>query len=88
MIGTGFYIMEYLEGRIFREPGLEGVGVGERWEMSVFRPERAKKERPQELKGLISIGKVARCHPHPSQTPQRQHSKCGITGPRETFRVL
>lgn len=33
VIGTAFYIMEYLDGRILTEPNVPGVSREERWEM-------------------------------------------------------
>lgn len=36
VIGTPFYIMEFLDGRIIEDPGMPGVGEGERREMYGF----------------------------------------------------
>ncbi len=36
VIGTPFYIMEFVEGRIFTDPSLAEVTNGERMEMYVF----------------------------------------------------
>lgn len=36
VIGTAFYIMEFLDGRIFEDPSLPGVSVGDRTKMYVF----------------------------------------------------
>ncbi len=33
VVGTAFYVMEFLEGRIFDDPLLPGVSKEERWEM-------------------------------------------------------
>ena len=33
VVGTEFYIMEYLDGRIFEDAALNGVGEAERMEM-------------------------------------------------------
>jgi aminoglycoside phosphotransferase (APT) family kinase protein len=36
VIGTAFYIMEFLDGRIFEDPAMPDVTPAERTEMSVF----------------------------------------------------
>jgi len=36
VIGTAFYIMEFLDGRIFEEPSMPGVDPKERTEMCVL----------------------------------------------------
>lgn len=38
IIGTAFYIMEFLDGRIFEDASMPGVREDERTEMSEFAP--------------------------------------------------
>lgn len=64
VIGTAFYIMEFLDGRVFTDPGMPGVTPQERNEMyaypTFFNISSAN---------LINI-KVALCNPHPLNPTQ------------------
>ncbi|PUU78942.1 kinase-like domain-containing protein [Tuber borchii] len=60
VVGSAFYIMEFLDGRIFEDPALPGVTVEERtamWKSAVATLASLHKIRPEEYAALKSFGK-------------------------------
>ncbi|RPB00781.1 APH-domain-containing protein [Choiromyces venosus 120613-1] len=60
VVGSAFYIMEFLDGRIFEDPALPGVTPVERmamWRSAILTLARLHKIRPEEHAALKSFGK-------------------------------
>ena len=60
VVGSAFYIMEFLDGRIFQDPALPGVTVEERtamWKSAIAILASLHKIRPEEHASLKSFGK-------------------------------
>lgn len=60
VVGSAFYIMEFLDGRIFEDPALPGVTAEERtvmWKSAIVTLANLHKIRPEEHAALKSFGK-------------------------------
>lgn len=60
VVGSAFYIMEFLDGRIFEDPALPGVTAEERtvmWKSAIVTLASLHKIRPEEHAALKSFGK-------------------------------
>jgi aminoglycoside phosphotransferase (APT) family kinase protein len=65
VIGTAFYIMEFLDGRIIEDPTMPGVTPEERNEMSVSPVQYS-------LRNILRQIQVAQCSNYARQVPQDQ----------------
>src|SRR5262245_40979071 len=63
IIGTPFYIMEFLDGRIIEDPSLPGVSPEERTAMYAFQFELTEEDQDM----LTNMGQVEECRRDPRQ---------------------